>query len=298
MVIKYKGRTQRVTSDGEQELTNGLIKVIQGKTHKVYLVQGHGEHTPDTNDRTGYSTIATSLKNDNFGTETIVLAQQKAVPEDASVLVIAGPKTDFFPAEVEMLKKYLAKGGKVLFLLDPPDRADSAPLTNLIALAKDWGIDVGTNIVVDVERDGSVARHGRLGAGRRQGPDPPDYRSIQLADRIPLARSVNSIRRGGQRSQSQNLVDTSKNSWAETDIKRLATSGQVEREVDKGDKAGPVSLAAAVYPARPMLHRRRRLQVMQQNNTNDCAQAGVTPIRRLRQFGFRDQRLSRNPWQS
>ena len=27
----------------EQELTNGLIKVIQGKQHKVYFVQGHGE---------------------------------------------------------------------------------------------------------------------------------------------------------------------------------------------------------------------------------------------------------------
>jgi ABC-type uncharacterized transport system involved in gliding motility auxiliary subunit len=41
-------------------------------------------------------------------------------------------------------------------------------------------------------------------------------------------------------------VSTSKNSWAETDIKRLTTSGQVERELDKGDKAGPVSLAAVV----------------------------------------------------
>src|SRR5690349_1791755 len=146
VVIDYEGRTERVTSDGEQELTNGLIKVIQGKTHKVYFVGGHGEHAPETSDRNGYSTIASSLKNDNFETETIVLAQQKAVPDDASVLVVAGPKTDFFPAEIEMLKKYLAKGGKLMLLLDPPDRADSPPLTNLIALAKDWGIDVGTNI--------------------------------------------------------------------------------------------------------------------------------------------------------
>src|SRR6478672_7326278 len=93
VVIDYEGRTERVTSDGEQELTNGLIKVIQGKTHKVYFVGGHGEHAPDTNDRTGYSTIAASLKNDNFETDNIVLAQQKSVPDDASVLVVAGPKT-------------------------------------------------------------------------------------------------------------------------------------------------------------------------------------------------------------
>src|SRR6185503_17666673 len=139
VVIDYEGRTERVTSDGEQELTNGLIKVIQGKTHKVYFVQGHGEHAPDGSDRTGYSTITSSLKNDNFETDSIVLAQQKAVPDDASMLVVAGPKTDFFPAEIDMVKKYLAKGGKMMLLLDPPDRSDSPPLTNLIALAKDWG---------------------------------------------------------------------------------------------------------------------------------------------------------------
>ena len=43
VVFEYDGRTERVTSDGEQELTNGLIKVVQGKQQKVYFVQGHGE---------------------------------------------------------------------------------------------------------------------------------------------------------------------------------------------------------------------------------------------------------------
>ena len=38
---------QRVTSDAEQDLTNGLIKVIQGQQHKVYFVQGHGERDID-----------------------------------------------------------------------------------------------------------------------------------------------------------------------------------------------------------------------------------------------------------
>ena len=249
VVIDYEGRTERVTSDAEQDLTNGLIKVIQGKTHKVYFVQGHGEHTPDTSDRTGYSTIGASLKNDNFETDNIVLAQQKAVPDDASVLVVAGPKTDFFPAEIELLKKYLAKGGKIMFLLDPPDRSDSPPLTNLIALVKDWGIDVGSNIVVDVSGMGQL-----LGTDVSV-PVAAKYETHPITDRFnlltayPLARSVSSIQGGVNGHNAQNLIDTSKNSWAETDIKRLTQSGQVERELDKGDKAGPVSLGAAVSAA-------------------------------------------------
>jgi len=43
VVMEYDGRTEKVTSDGEQELTNGLIKVVQGKQHRIYFVQGHGE---------------------------------------------------------------------------------------------------------------------------------------------------------------------------------------------------------------------------------------------------------------
>jgi ABC-type uncharacterized transport system involved in gliding motility auxiliary subunit len=246
VVMDYEGRTERVTSDGEQELTNGLIKVIQGKQHKVYFVQGHGEHPIDGTDRTAYGTINAALKNDNFETDSLVLAQQKAVPDDASVLVIAGPKTDLFPAEADMLKRYLAKGGKIFLLLDPPDRTDSPTLTNLTALAKDWGIDVGTNIVVDVSGMGQL-----LGTDVSV-PVAASYGTHAITDRFnlltayPLARSVSPVEGGVNGHTAQTLVNTSKNSWAESDIKRLVTSGQVERELDKGDKAGPVSLAAAV----------------------------------------------------
>jgi ABC-type uncharacterized transport system involved in gliding motility auxiliary subunit len=244
VVMEYEGRTERVTSDGEQELTNGLIKVIRADA-QVYFVRAHDSgQRPDR-----IRAITSSLKNDNFETDSVVLAQQKSAPADASVLVVAGPKTDFFPGEIDMLKSYLAKGGKVFFLLDPPDRSDSPPLTNLIALIKDWGIDVGTNIVVDVSGMGQL-----LGTDVSV-PVAAKYDTHPITDRFnlltayPLARSVSSVEGGVNGHSAQNLVSTSKNSWAEVDIKRMMTSGQVERELDKGDKAGPVSLAAAVSAA-------------------------------------------------
>jgi len=42
-VISYKGRTERITSNSEQDLTNGIIKVVSGQQRKVYCTQGHGE---------------------------------------------------------------------------------------------------------------------------------------------------------------------------------------------------------------------------------------------------------------
>ena len=54
-----------------------------------------------------------------------MLAQTGAVPDDAAVVIVAGPKTDFFPPEIDALKKYLDKAGKLLLEIDPPDKADS-----------------------------------------------------------------------------------------------------------------------------------------------------------------------------
>jgi len=246
VVFEYEGRTERVSSNGEQELTNGLIKVIQGKTHKVYFVQGHGEHSTDTTDRGGYSSIGAALKSDNFETDALVLAQQKAVPDDASILVVAGPKTDFFPAEIDMVKKYLAKGGKIFFLLDPPERADTPPMPNLLTLMKEWDIDVGNNIVVDVSGMGQLLGTDVSVPVAAKYEAHPITERFSLLTAYPLARSVAAIEGGANGHSAQNLVSTSRNSWAETDIKRLTTSGQVERELDKGDKSGPVSLAAVV----------------------------------------------------
>ena len=246
VVFEYDGRTERVTSDGEQELTNGLIKVVQGTQHKVYFVQGHGEHKTDDSDRRGYSTIAQSLGSDNFGVANLVLPQEKAIPADASVLVIAGPKTDFFPPEIDMLKAYLARGGKILFMLDPPDRADAPEVTNLAALLKDWGIEIGTNVVVDISGMGQLLGTDASVPVAAKYEAHPITERFELLTAYPLARSVSAITSGVNGHFAQELVKTSANSWAETDIKQLTTSGRVSRDLDKGDKAGPISLAAAV----------------------------------------------------
>ena len=107
-----------------------------------------------------------------------MLAQTGAVPDDATVVVVAGPKTDFLPREIDALKKYLDEGGKLLLLIDPPDKADSPPLTNLIALAHDWGIDVGNDVVVDVSGMGQLIGHRRVGAGRGELPVASDHRAL------------------------------------------------------------------------------------------------------------------------
>jgi len=175
-------------------------------------------------------------------------------------VVIAGPKEDFFPAEIESLKAYLGKGGKVLFLLDPRERADSPELTNLVALLKDWGIEIGDNVVINVPSDVQLKEgeavdvaalaslpnsDGTFVLAAKYDPHPI-IQGFRVLTAYRMVRSISASASGSNGHTAQNLVETTETSWAETDLKRLTSSGQVAREPSRGDKAGPISIAAAV----------------------------------------------------
>ena len=122
-----------MTSDTEQDLTNALIKAMSTMERKVYFLQGHGEKEPNKTERDGYSASAASLRRDNYMVERLVLAQMKDVPDDATVVLIAGPTTDILPTEAEALRRYLAKRGQADGDAGPPIGAKAAPLPNLEA---------------------------------------------------------------------------------------------------------------------------------------------------------------------
>ena len=244
VVLEYEGRVQRVTSDSEQDLTNGLIKVVQGQQHKVYFTQGHGEHDTAGSDDRGYGAIAKELGSDNFSAETLVLLQQ-AIPADASVVVMPGPRSDLLPPEVDKLKAYLAKGGKLLVLVDPPQKADAPPLANLLALLKEWSVEVGNNAVLDLM---SQLR----GADASVPVAAPPYPShaitstFRMLTAFPYARQVKPIENTSNGRTATTFVQSGRNSWAESDLKMLSTEGQAQPDLDKGDVQGPISLAVAV----------------------------------------------------
>jgi ABC-type uncharacterized transport system involved in gliding motility auxiliary subunit len=252
VLINYKGRTERITSDNEQDITNAIIKVTTSRQAKVYFTQGHGEKDTAGAERDGYNTIAGALAKENYTVDKVSIAQAGSVPADASIVVIAGPKVDFFAPEIDALNTYLGKQGKLLLEIDPPEKFDSPPLTNLIALAHEWGIQVGNNIVVDVS-----------GMGRMFGTDAsvpvvgPPYPSHPITTRFtlitafPLAREASPISGGVDGHTAQPFIETSARSWAETDLKSLMTKGEVSLDESKGDKKGPIALGSAVSAAAP-----------------------------------------------
>jgi ABC-type uncharacterized transport system involved in gliding motility auxiliary subunit len=244
VVFDYAGRVERVVSDQEQELTNALIKAVEGEERKAYFLQGHGERLPTGTERDSYSALADALRLDNLSVETVILSQAGEVPADAAVLVIAGPATDLLPTEVELLRTYLEGGGKMLFLIDPPDGPDAAARDNLLGLIGEWGIEVGRDIVVDVSGVGQLLGTDATVPVAASYPPHPITDRFALLTAFPLARSVKPAAGGAGDRVATSFVETSPRSWAESNLD--LTGGEVTMEVDQGDVTGPISIAAAV----------------------------------------------------
>jgi ABC-type uncharacterized transport system involved in gliding motility auxiliary subunit len=248
VVMEYDGRREKVLSEREQDLTNTLIKVTTGRQVKAYFVQGHGEKDILGNDRPGYASVVEALKRDNYTVEKIVLAQSIAgVPADASVLVIAGPTSDFLKPEVDAIRTYLRKGGKALFMLDPPVGESARTAPTLEALLKEWGITLGHDVVIDASGMGQLLGTDASVPVVANYPQHDVTQNFDLLTAFPLAQSVAGTA-GTELGMAltENVINTSDRSWSEADVKSLATGGKVSLDEAAGDHRGPITIALSL----------------------------------------------------
>jgi ABC-type uncharacterized transport system involved in gliding motility auxiliary subunit len=236
LVVTAGDRTEKPKDTTEQGIINAIIKVTRDSLKKVCFVEGHGEKKlSSTNEADGYGVIDKMLKDQNYETKAISLVSSSEVPSDCDVLVLAGPKQSLFPQEASAIGKYLEKGGKAMFAIDP----DTDPKVDDVLHA--WGIQLGNNTVVDVS---GVGRFFQMGPGapvaRTYGSHPITEGFQGTMTFFPMSRSVEST--SGSGATSNDLLKTSEDSWAETEL-----NGGAEIRLDEGkDKKGPITLGVAV----------------------------------------------------
>ena len=250
IVFDYNGRVERVLSESEQDLTNALIKVVEGEPLTVYFLDGHGERDLTDPERNGYSTVSNALAQDNYQVNPLVLAQRTTVPEDATVVVVAGPQTDLLPGEVDALGAYMDRGGKLLVLIDPPPNGDAPTPVGLLRLIGDWGFEVGTDVVVDGSGMGQIFGADASVPIAADYPFHPITEQFNLLTAYPLARSINASAVPVPGRIPQSFIETSPQSWAEANLDEL-TGGEVELNEEVGDRPGPIAIGMALSVPAP-----------------------------------------------
>lgn len=139
-----RNKSTREAFRGESAITAAVLDVTNPVRKKIYFVQGHGELRPDDTLERGLSLLRDQLRERNFDLAGLDLAQVRRVPEDATLLVIAGQQGRFQPFEEELLRSYLqTRAGRIILMLDPKFPHG---LENLLF---DWGVIVYDNVILD-----------------------------------------------------------------------------------------------------------------------------------------------------
>ena len=269
-VIEYKGRVERIKAGSEQDFTNALNRLREGRTRKVYFTTGHAERDTASTERVGYSNIAEALQRENFLVEKINIARDGDLPPDVTVVVVAGPRADFFRAEIESLQGYLQRGGAILFMvdpfedlkryitetgialfmMDPSSMSVTGELRNLTAFVREQGAELVNDVVVDQSEMGQYIGTDASVPVAAAYPSHPITQALTSLTAYPMARSVRAV--PGDGVTVVPIIETSEKTWSETDIQQLA-AGRFSMDPEKGDRPGPLSLGVAIsaHPVAP-----------------------------------------------
>jgi gliding motility-associatede transport system auxiliary component len=248
-VVESEGRRRDFDNARSDILVPAILQVTHETNKYLYFTAGHGE--PDvfsTSRELGYSTFSTVLQQNDYQIENLTLLAGD-VPDNASVVVIMGPRKDFLPEELTILAHYLARGGHLLVMLDPY----AAP--SLANFLKQYHVDYLDKVIVDPAY--------RLTSGEILTTQIPIRSRDNVITRSMVGPAVFSFARGVEIDgaagasapdglvvqETSTFLRSSKDSWASGDPKAV-TTGITEYKAGR-DLKGPVPVGVEVDLAPP-----------------------------------------------
>jgi ABC-2 type transport system permease protein len=234
----YSGQSSQPTLTSlsvEQRVTSALQYVTAEKNASLYVLEGHGEQT--------LSAIGmdSAVGNANYEVKNLNLLTAKAVPADATILLVLSPKKDVPADETEAIRAYLAGGGRAVILMDLQERDNAFP--NLAGLLKSYGVEVRSMVVLEGDQSKMIS------------PQYPYYiiptleyhdilsplRTNNYQMMLPSAQAIQTLDLKKKTLKIESLLSSSDKSYGKRDIANIKT---VTRE--KNDAAGPFALAVAI----------------------------------------------------
>jgi ABC-type uncharacterized transport system involved in gliding motility auxiliary subunit len=159
------------------------------------------------------------------------------VPDDAAALVIAGPRRPLLEPEVAAIETFLARGGRVVAMLEPHQRS------NLETLLQTYKIALRDDIIVDTNPLNRL-----LGLGAAAPMIEPSHVEHPMVTRAaaPLvmltARSMQALNAGPPEVAATALAHAGQSAWGETHIAADGTAGR-----DAEDNLGPLDVVVAAH---------------------------------------------------
>lgn len=234
-------RVELAELNHEESFTNALIQAGQRARPRVYFLAGHGESETRDTGSSGMQSAAADLSGEGYDVVPLNLVTVQRIPDDASVLIVPGPKQPLLPPEAAELQRWVDAGGALMLLLEPGTKP------GFEALLGQFGVQVNDDTIIDLSPFGSIFGGGPDTAiAVEYGAHPIVGKLTNAATIFPQARSL-SINPGTQANPTA-LARTGERAWGETKL----DDGSGELAWDEGEVRGPVVLAvAAELPVGP-----------------------------------------------
>lgn len=234
IVTTESGRQARGTGIIEAEVTRAMLRALREGGQAVYFLEGHGEHELNDSLKPGYFQLRATLEQEGYTPKSIRMLNGGLIPEDAAVVVVAGPKIALQLTEVESLRRYLQRGGRLAVLADP--QVD----TGLEGLLAEWGITLGAGVVMD--------QGARTFGGSFTLPLITSYSTHEIVRELKLPTLFAEARPIYLDNKHKTyaglpLAQTSTQSWAELNVAAFPPTHDPTKEAH-----GPFALAVASAP--------------------------------------------------
>jgi len=236
LVVERGEKRERINGVNEQDITNALIKVTRTDKKTICFVKGEGEHDADESGARGMSEVKRALESTSYQVATVSLLGDPKELDPCAAVALAGPERDLLPESADRLRQFVKRGGKAFVMVEPEFKG---PLPNLDALLKEWGADLGNDVLLQVSGLQLTPRGLEPVADERVAVNrfPAHEITKDMTGLGAVFRSVRSVQASAQHVtgvSAQSFLESSKDSWAESDLTMKAPNPEKGRR-------GPVS---------------------------------------------------------
>ncbi|EGV52059.1 GldG family protein [endosymbiont of Riftia pachyptila] len=231
LVLRYQGREERLQRLSELHFSNALQRLSQQQHHWIAALTGHGER--DLHGKANHDLGAFGQSLQQKGYQLVALTPATVPPDNTALLLIASPTTALLEGELALIEAYLQQGGNLLLLTDPSSRESLQPLLQQLDIEALPGTLVDANVRrlgIDNPTVALVSEY----------PEFPATAGFDLLTLFPesLALQADQTRDW----QVTGLLRTLPQSWNETG----PIHGEVERNPELGEQAGPLTIGLAL----------------------------------------------------
>jgi ABC-type uncharacterized transport system involved in gliding motility auxiliary subunit len=237
LVVGYQGRTEHVQTLNEQNLTNALLRLTRQHDRWIVFLTGHGERDPHGEANADLGAFGKEMERNGLKVQTINLAEN-AIPKNTSLLVIASPRVNLLPGEVNVLRDYVTQGGNLLWLAEP------GQLAGLETLAEQVGVSFLPGVVVDATTQAF-------------GINDPSFAIVTSYPNHEVTRQLNAVTvfpeaaaleiHPDKHWQATPILTTLSRSW--TELGEL--KGQIQFDANTDERAGPLDIGVAITATGP-----------------------------------------------